>query len=77
MSASEVAGGAEVPGGAIEDARGARKGRRWRIACINWSHATAPKAVVYLATETAFYDRYFKTWAEAIAWADKELRGRK
>ena len=50
---------------------------RFRIACINWSHITAPKAVVYLASETHFYDRYFSTWAEALEWANEKSRERR
>lgn len=50
---------------------------RWRIACINWSHATAPKAVAYYFEGDKMFDRYFKTWTEAVEWTDEIVRRNK
>jgi len=44
---------------------------KWRIACINWSHETAPHAVAYYIEGERLHDRYFPTWAEAVSWVDK------
>jgi len=42
--------------------------QRWVVACINWSHPDAPHALAYLNTpDGAMHERYFPTWAEAIA----------
>lgn len=42
---------------------------RWKIACINWGHPTAPKAMVYMLTGgEMIYNRCFVTHAQAIDW---------
>jgi hypothetical protein len=50
------------------------RGYRWRVACINWGAPDAPKAVAYVRDGPAIYDRYFTSWDEAVAWADKVAR---
>lgn len=49
---------------------------RWRVACINWSHPTAPHATAYLIDINGLlrYGEYFATHAEAITYADKQAR---
>jgi hypothetical protein len=69
--ASGVAGGVRGHGEDSERSTGLLRGPRFRVACINWSHAAAPHAVVYLE---GMFDRYFATWAEAIEWADRTAR---
>lgn len=46
------------------------KGLRWKVACINWGHADAPKAAAYaLRGDELVANRYFDEWADAVAWA--------
>ena len=48
---------------------------RWKVACINWGHPTAPHATAYLmGGEGMIFNRYFATHAEAITYADKQAR---
>lgn len=49
---------------------------RWKVACVNWSHPTAPKAIAYLIGKggSSVFDKQFRTFAEAIAYADRAAR---
>jgi hypothetical protein len=71
IDASGVDGGVLGHDEDSERSTGLLRGSRWRVACINWSHADAPHAVVYLE---GMFDRYFTTWSEAIEWADMTAR---
>ena len=49
---------------------------RWKVACVNWNHPTAPKAIAYLIGKggSSVFDKQFRTFAEAIAYADRAAR---
>ncbi|WP_461169288.1 hypothetical protein [Arthrobacter sp. Z1-15] len=49
---------------------------RWKVACINWGHPTAPHALAYLMTPSGAFGggKYFATHAEAITYANKQAR---
>ena len=49
---------------------------RWKVACINWGHPDAPKAIAYRIGRGGMSEceKYFPTHAEAIAYADKAAR---
>lgn len=52
---------------------------RWQVACINWGHPTAPKAIAYRIADEGWAEceKYCTTHAEAIAHADRMARGTK
>lgn len=49
---------------------------RWQVACINWGHPTAPKAIAYRIRAEGWAEcvKYCPTHAEAIAYADAQAR---
>lgn len=62
------------PGGALEpNPRCKMHFPRWQVACINWtSPADVPHAMTYcLVDGQAIAERFHATWAEAIAWLDR------
>ncbi|GGJ56089.1 hypothetical protein GCM10007173_13630 [Glutamicibacter ardleyensis] len=48
------------------------------MACINWGHATAPKAIAYRIADEGWAEceKYFPTWREAYDHADRTARGK-
>lgn len=49
---------------------------RWKVACINWGHPTAPKAIVYRVWRGWLGEcfKHFDTHAEAIEYANRMAR---
>ncbi|UAJ80175.1 hypothetical protein IT072_03765 [Leifsonia sp. ZF2019] len=51
------------------------KSPRVKVACINWSHADAPKALSYLLRDDeAVAEAYHATWAQAMERANDLAR---
>ena len=46
---------------------------RGQVACINWSHPTAPHALAYFRDGfgRAYGAKYFATWADAMAYVTR------
>lgn len=61
------------PGSALEpDPRCKKHFPRWQVACLNWTTPDAPHALVYcLVDGTAYAERFFATWGDAVAWCDR------
>lgn len=49
---------------------------RWKVACINWSHDGAPKAIAYRIGSGGWvnWQKYFRTHAEAITFAQEQAK---
>lgn len=48
---------------------------RVKVACINWSHADAPHALIYLLRNgEAVAEQFVDTWADAMALVPRYAR---
>ena len=52
-----------------------KSGDRAKVACVNWGHPRAPKAVSYiLSGDEMFAERFHDTWADAVERSRKLAR---